>query len=222
MTRKKRLWVGLAVIALFLPVVFFAGCAKKAPITNVTTSQPERKSPVQAPVRATKDDQEARERNLREQKLREQDLREQGIREQRLGDQTAGGKAPQSAKRDAGGNDVVMLKELQIPDIHFEFDKYTLNPEAQATLKAGARGYLTHSHYKLLVEGHCDERGTAEYNLALGQKRADEAAKFLIDFGIVKERIETISYGKEKPLDPGHDETALAKNRRDHFVVSQP
>jgi len=73
-----------------------------------------------------------------------------------------------------------------------------------------------------VIEGHCDERGTVEYNLALGQKRADEAAKFLIDLGIAKERITTISYGKERPLDPGHDETALAKNRRDHFVVSQP
>ena len=209
-------------MAVFLSVVFLVGCAKKVPITNVTTAHPEQKSMVQAPMRAAQDDQEARERKLREQKLREQDLREQGLREQTLRDQAARGKAPESAKRDTGGNDVVMLKELQIPDIHFEFDKYTLTPEAQATLKAGARGYLTYSQYKLLVEGHCDERGTAEYNLALGQKRADEAAKFLIDLGIVKERIETISYGKEKPLDPGHDETALAKNRRDHFVVSQP
>ena len=222
MTRRKQLWIGLAVMAVSLSVVFFAGCAKKVPITNVTTGRPEQKSMVQPPMRAAQDDQEARERKLREQKLREQDLREQGLREQTLRDQAARGKAPESAKRDAGGNDVVMLKELQIPDIHFEFDKYTLTPEAQATLKAGARGYLTYSQYKLLVEGHCDERGTAEYNLALGQKRADEAAKFLIDLGIVKERIETISYGKEKPLDPGHDETALAKNRRDHFVVSQP
>jgi len=222
MTRRKQLWMGLALMTLFLSVVFLAGCAKKVPITNVTTSRPEQKSRAQAPVRAAQDDQEARERKLREQKLREQDIREQGLREQTLRDQAAGGKAPESAKRDAGGSDAVMPKELQIPDIHFEFDKYTLTPEAQATLKAGARGYLTYSQYKLLVEGHCDERGTAEYNLALGQKRADEAAKFLIDLGIVKERIETISYGKEKPLDPGHDETALAKNRRDHFVVSQP
>ena len=217
MTRRKQLWMGLAVMAVSLSVVFFAGCAKKVPITNVTTGRPEQKSMVQPPMRAAQDDQEASERKLHEQKLREQDLREQTLK-----DQTARAKAPESAKRDAGGNDVVMLKELQIPDIHFEFDKYTLTPEAQATLKAGAREYLTHIHYKLLVEGHCDERGTAEYNLALGQKRADEAAKFLIDLGIVKERIETISYGKEKPLDPGHDETALAQNRRDHFVVSQP
>jgi peptidoglycan-associated lipoprotein len=209
--------MGIAVLALFLSVVFSAGCAKKAPIRNVTTVHPEQKSMGQTPLRAAKDDQEAREGKLREQELREQDLREQALR-----DQTAGGKEPESAKRNTVGNDVVLLKEIQIPDIHFEFDKYTLTPEAQATLKAGARIFLTHSDYKLLVEGHCDERGTAEYNLALGQKRADEAANFLIDLGIAKKRIETISYGKEKPLDPGHDEAALAKNRRDHFVVSRP
>ena len=73
-----------------------------------------------------------------------------------------------------------------------------------------------------MVEGHCDERGTAEYNLALGEKRATEAAKYLADLGIEKERIKTISYGKEMPLDKGHDEAAWAKNRRAHFVIFPP
>ena len=73
-----------------------------------------------------------------------------------------------------------------------------------------------------MIEGHCDERGTAEYNLALGDKRATEAAKYLADLGIDKERIKTISYGKEMPLDRGHDEAAWAKNRRAHFVIFPP
>ena len=115
----------------------------------------------------------------------------------------------------------MIREELEIPDIHFDFDEYKLKPEGQAILKTGARAYIKYTKYKLVIEGHCDERGTMEYNLALGQKRADEAARFLIDLGIAKERIKTISYGKERPLDPGHDETALAKNRRDHFVASQ-
>ena len=93
---------------------------------------------------------------------------------------------------------------------------------AQTTLKNGAPAYLKYKEYKLVIEGHCDERGTAEYNLALGQKRADEAAKYLADLGIEKDRIKTISYGKEMPLDPGHNEEAWAKNRRDHFVVFPP
>jgi peptidoglycan-associated lipoprotein len=93
---------------------------------------------------------------------------------------------------------------------------------AQTTLKNGAPAYLKYLEYKLIIEGHCDDRGTAEYNLALGQKRADEAAKYLADLGIAKERIKTISYGKEMPLDKGQDEAAWAKNRRAHFVVFPP
>jgi len=113
-------------------------------------------------------------------------------------------------------------RELQIPDINFDFDKYNLKPLAQTTLKNSAPAYLQYKEYKLVIEGHCDERGTAEYNLALGQKRADEAAKYLVDLGIEKDRIKTISYGKEMPLDKGHDEAAWAKNRRAHFVVFPP
>lgn len=73
--------------------------------------------------------------------------------------------------------------------------------------------------YTIKIEGNCDERGTTEYNLALGNRRANAAMNYLVNLGIKKERIKTVSYGKEKPLDPGHDEAAWAKNRRDHFVV---
>ena len=206
----------MVVMVLCLPIVFFAGCTKKAPIKNVTTVYREQKPIVQAPARAAKDHKETQERTLHEQELREQTLRDQTAR-----DQTARGKAPESAQREAGDNDAAILKELQIPDIYFDFNAYNLKPENQEILKAGAQAYLKHPKYQLLIEGHCDERGTVEYNLALGQRRADEAAKFLIALGIAKERIQTISYGEERPLDPGHDETAFARNRRDHFVVSE-
>jgi peptidoglycan-associated lipoprotein len=69
------------------------------------------------------------------------------------------------------------------------------------------------------IEGHCDERGTNEYNIALGERRANSARKYLINAGVEAHRIFTISYGEEKPLDPGHNETAWAKNRRDHFLI---
>ncbi len=160
------------------------------------------------------DDAAARERALREQALREQAEREAAER--------AAKEAADRAKKEAAAKAAAILKELQIPDINFDFDKYNLKPLAQTTLKDGAPAYLKYKEYKLVIEGHCDERGTAEYNLALGQKRADEAAKYLADLGIEKERIKTISYGKEMPLDKGHDEAAWAKNRRDHFVVFPP
>jgi peptidoglycan-associated lipoprotein len=89
-------------------------------------------------------------------------------------------------------------------------------------LKAATPAYTKYPQYKLVVEGHCDDRGTVEYNLALGEKRAAEAAKYLVDLGVGKERIKTISYGKEIPLDKGQTEAAWAKNRRAHFVIVPP
>ena len=212
--RKKLLWMGLASMVLFLSVVFPSGCAKKAALKEETVIAQEQRTAAQAPAKAVTDDKEARERALREQALRDQAAREAAAK--------AAAKAAERAKREAAEKEAAILKELQIPDIHFDFDKSNLKPEARAILKAGAPAYLRYKNYKLVIEGHCDERGTSEYNLALGQRRADETSKYLIDLGIEKERIKTISYGKERPLDPGHNETAWAKNRRAHFVVSQP
>lgn len=211
MTGKKLLWMGLVVMVLFLSVAFLAGCAKKVALKEETTVVQEQKPMAQVPAKTVSDDKEARERALRDQALRDQALRDQAARE-----------AAERAKREAAEKQAAILKELQIPDIHFDFDKYNIKPEDQAILKAGAPAYLKYTKYKLVIEGNCDERGTVEYNLALGQKRADVTAKHLIDLGIEKERIKTVSYGKERPLDPGHNETAWAKNRRAHFVVSQP
>lgn len=166
-----------------------------------------------APAQA-QDDAAARERAMREQALREQAEKEAAEKAKK--------EAADADKKAAAAAAAAIMKELQIPDINFDFDQYNLKPLAQTTLKNGAPAYLKYKDYKLVVEGHCDERGTVEYNLALGQKRADEAAKYLVDLGIEKDRIKTISYGKEMPLDPGHDEAAWAKNRRDHFVIFPP
>lgn len=206
---------------VFLSVLLSAGCARQTPIRNRTTSYP-----VGAPATTMTDDRKGgesalREQTLREQGLREQDLRDRALREQTLRDQSARAKAPEGAGRGSAEKEGAILKGTQIPDVYFDYNAYNLTPESAAILKEAAQTFLRQTKYSLLIEGHCDERGTAEYNLALGQKRADEAAKFLMDLGVAKERIKTISYGKEKPLDPGHDEAAFAKNRRDHFVVSE-
>lgn len=222
--RKKLLWTGLAVMVLFLSVAFLGGCAKKAALKEEAVVTQEQKPVPQAPAKVATDDQAARERVLRDQASRDQTLREQALREQAEKEAAAKAarEAAEKAKRDAAAMAAAILKELQIPDVNFDFDKYNLKPEAQAILKAGAPAYLKYREYKLVVEGHADERGTSEYNLALGQKRADETAKYLVDLGIEKERIKTISYGKEMPLDNGHDEAAWAKNRRAHFVIFPP
>jgi peptidoglycan-associated lipoprotein len=223
MMKRNFLLIGLIALAVCLSVTFLTGCAKKAAIKEEAVVTQEQKPAAQAPAAvAPTEDREARERALREQALRDQAAREAAAREAREAAERAAKEAADRAQKEAAAKQAAILKELQIPDIHFDFDKYNLKPEAQEILKTGAAAYLKYVEYKLVVEGHCDERGTVEYNLALGQKRADEAAKYLSDLGVEKERIKTISYGEEMPLDNGHDEEAWAKNRRAHFVVFPP
>jgi peptidoglycan-associated lipoprotein len=104
-------------------------------------------------------------------------------------------------------------------DIHFEFDSSTLTPEAQLTLKKKAEWLQNNPEAMSTIEGHCDDRGTSEYNLALGDRRATSAKNFLVDLGISASRLTTISYGEERPIDPGQNEDAWAKNRRCHFTI---
>lgn len=104
-------------------------------------------------------------------------------------------------------------------NVHFDFDKSFIREDAKPILEAVAAHMKGHPGATLLIEGHCDERGTAEYNLALGERRANSAAKYLENLGVEAKRLSTISYGEERPEDPGHDEEAWAKNRRAVFVL---
>jgi peptidoglycan-associated lipoprotein len=105
-------------------------------------------------------------------------------------------------------------------DIHFEFDSSTLTSEAQLTLKKKAEWLQNNSDAMTTIEGHCDDRGTNEYNLALGDGRATSAKNFLVDLGISASRLTTISYGEERPADLGQNEEAWAKNRRCRFTIN--
>ena len=112
-------------------------------------------------------------------------------------------------------------RELQtrIKDIYFDFDSYDLNDSAKETLKELASLLLKNRGIKVIIEGHCDERGTNEYNLTLGDRRAASAKEYLISLGIPRARIETISYGEEKPVCTEENEECWKKNRRAHFVL---
>jgi peptidoglycan-associated lipoprotein len=110
---------------------------------------------------------------------------------------------------------------VALPIIYFDFDKSNLKPPAVAKLDTVGDFMSKNADAKIRVEGHCDERGTNEYNLALGNRRADSAKKYLINLGVSADRLSTISYGEEKPADPGHDEAAWAKNRRDEFKLME-
>jgi peptidoglycan-associated lipoprotein len=102
-------------------------------------------------------------------------------------------------------------------DVYFDFDKYNIRAGDGAILKEDLDWFKANAGKKAKIEGHCDERGTVEYNLVLGQKRADSTKKYLQDLGVDGKLMETVSYGKERPVDPGHNEAAWAKNRRAHI-----
>jgi peptidoglycan-associated lipoprotein len=106
--------------------------------------------------------------------------------------------------------------------IHFEFNKYRILPEARVILEDIAELLKENPKWRVLIEGHCDERGTNEYNLTLGEQRAQAARRYLGSLGVADSRFQTISYGEERPVDPRHNEEAWAKNRRAEFRVEAP
>lgn len=109
----------------------------------------------------------------------------------------------------------------ELADVNFSFDSSALDTRAQGILRGDARWLMDNPGKSVIVEGHCDERGTSAYNMALGERRARAAYDFLRNLGVKGERMSTISYGKEIPLDPGHNEAAWAKNRRAHFTLKK-
>jgi peptidoglycan-associated lipoprotein len=111
-------------------------------------------------------------------------------------------------------------KQGLLQPVFFELDGAELSAEAQASLTANAETLKKNPTWVISIEGHCDERGTAEYNLALGERRALSTRSYLVSLGISQDRLRTVSYGKEFPFDPNHTESAWAKNRRAHFVVT--
>ena len=112
------------------------------------------------------------------------------------------------------------MQDFQNQDVYFDFDKYDLRPDARAILDKKVAFLNENGSMRAQIEGHCDERGTSEYNLVLGERRANASKQYVTTAGINTARLSTISYGKERPLDPGHDEAAWARNRRAHFVIT--
>lgn len=115
----------------------------------------------------------------------------------------------------------VVEEGIVMKDVNFAFDSYKIDENAQAILKANSDWFSKNASGKVQVEGHCDERGTSEYNMVLGANRARAAADYLRSIGVSADRVSTVSYGKELPLDPAHNEAAWAKNRRAHFTVQK-
>jgi len=110
-------------------------------------------------------------------------------------------------------------REKPLGTVYFDYDKAVIRDDAKPTLDTNAAWLKKFRTIKILVEGHCDERGTEEYNLALGEKRAKVAQDYLLSMGIGSDRMKIISYGKSQPINPGHDDAAWQMNRRAQFIV---
>jgi peptidoglycan-associated lipoprotein len=129
--------------------------------------------------------------------------------------------ADAASSEDFSVSDPATLEGGPLEDVLFEYDQATLTDRARAVLEKHALWLQSHRAARVTVEGHCDERGTAEYNLALGDERARAARDYLVSLGVAEDRLKTVSYGKERPLDPLNSEAAYSRNRRAHFVVSR-
>ncbi len=181
------------------------GCPKKTVVKEEPSMKQDEAAAKREEAAKAEAERAAREREQREAKAREEAAKKE--LEKSL-----------TAKKEAGIEGVVFESSL-LKDVYFDFDKYDIRPGDMAILKENAallKKYLT---VKIQIEGHCDERGTNEYNLALGERRANSTKNYLISLGIPSDRISTISYGEEKPLDPSHREEAWAKNRRAHTII---
>jgi peptidoglycan-associated lipoprotein len=202
--KAKQTGIGVMVIFLFVSSLFLFSCGKKEVKSDGVVS---------APSTAVEDEAEQAKKRAR---IREQELADQQMKERALKEQEAQRLKEEESRR---LKEAAEKARFESEDIYFEFDQYILSDTAKENITKKAQWLKAYPSAKALIEGHCDERGSAEYNLALGQKRADAAMQYLVSLGINANRITTISFGKEKPLDPGHSEEAWNKNRRAHFVL---
>jgi len=196
-----------AVLSVLLAAVLAAGCSKQQTVKSGDASgQPSGEA---APSAAPAPGGESKEA-----------IRETPVTEASVPKPPAAAESPVVvAKAAEAGVAVTEEKPSRFGDVHFDFDKADLTAEGKKACQSVAEYMKKSPKAKVLIEGHCDERGTAEYNLALGERRAVAVKNYLVSLGVPKGALSTVSFGKERPLDPGHTEEAWAKNRRAHFLL---
>ena len=193
--RKSRAWI-LGALMLAMLLVLSVSCAKKK-VTMEAQPMEEGMTAEQAQAQQEAEAEAARREAEMAKKSQSEKQREE-----------AAMMAEEARKR-----------AFEEEDIHFDFDKYVLTPKAMMILDEKASYLRDHPEVRVLIEGHCDERGTNEYNLALGDRRANSAKNYLVKSGVAESRLTTISYGEEQPLCTEHTESCWWRNRRDHFQV---
>jgi peptidoglycan-associated lipoprotein len=187
-------WAFLVLVLIIFVGFLTPSCAKKELKSEPVMSEDEARRRAEEEARKREQERQAaiREEELKEDQLKAESERFQSAREM-----------------------------FENEDILFEFDSASLSVEAQEILRAKAEWLRENPGARVVIEGHCDERGTNEYNLALGDRRAFSSKSFLVDLGIADSRLTTISYGEEQPIDSRSTEDAWTQNRRAHFVIKE-
>jgi peptidoglycan-associated lipoprotein len=192
-------------LVVVLAVLFFQGCAPKpapVPLADRVTTRPSDAGEKGSGQRGSGN------------AVAETDRGKRGI----ITEEDLSARSDDERKKGTAGQTPGKEQASQLQDIYFEFDSYNVRTEDVPVLKGIAAWLAARPATKLTIEGHCDERGTTDYNLALGQKRAEAARDYLVKLGVNDKRVKAVSYGKEAPLEPGHSEQAWTKNRRVHFT----
>jgi peptidoglycan-associated lipoprotein len=190
---KNRVWMNLVMAVLVAGLFLTVSCAKKTVVTDASTIEDQGKSAMDRGQSA--EDAAAEAARIKAQALAEQMAKEKAARE------------------------MAAKERFENQDIHFEFDSAELTSMAKSLLKEKADWLAENPSATAMIEGHCDERGTTEYNLALGERRASVTKAYLVNMGIDTSRLNTISYGEEQPLNTEKSESAYQENRRAHFAV---
>ncbi|OPX36938.1 MAG: peptidoglycan-associated lipoprotein [Desulfobacteraceae bacterium 4484_190.2] len=199
----KRMMTGVIVLAFICSsFLLMTSCAKK----QIQVSEPVQ--PATQEMKAEEDKakaaEEAKSTAEQEAKARAEAERQARLRELKMAQKLAD-----------------EIRNFEAENIYFAFDRSDLTDESKSVLREKGNWLRANGDYSVNISGNCDERGTAEYNLALGERRAHAAKKFLMGLGISENRLATISYGEEKPVDPGHNDEAWAKNRNDQFTLTK-
>ena len=208
---RNKFWICWLQLVVIPGILFTASCAKKTTTTDALMTQAGQADAGQEAV--------AEKTVKREEVAGQQEPEKEGLREQRPQEMAVADRNTQeeNSPRFAEIQKKIFLGELVL----FDYDSAVLTAEARERLTKKAEWLQNNAGVKVIIEGHCDERGSTEYNLALGERRAEVARAFLMDMGISESRITTISFGKERPFVKGHYENAWSLNRRAHFVIEK-
>jgi len=211
---RKKLWVLLSLLVIVPGLLFTVSCAKKVVQSEPTAEEATTAAATVEEPAATDDaDLASQEQAAQEEAARQWEMQaEEDLRQTQMAEQAAKEEDMERAKMAA-------MQMFMNEDVYFDFDSSALAEMGKDVLARKAEFLRMAQDASVIIEGHCDERGTSAYNIALGDRRAESAKAFLLDLGIDANQLTTISYGEERPVDTGMKEESWAKNRRAHFVV---